>query len=274
MLCVLLLVDTFKLLDAVSNALDFKDVIPEGVGNLDVVPLAFEKGCVVRYGVIRVVWRGDPGHNRKLLDLLGTCMEVGQWRLGIEKFDALDVLRTDRITPVGIKNVRYHTRLVGKSKADVACLLADDAHNATGILIEDDHADAKAEVLEVLAHTEEVTCEVVVQHKVIHLRLHLCGGKLCVIDKSAAIADFGVEHLASAHCLVRLDEINDIVRHLIVTSPRDVPHLVVDDDWCDVVLLLEDFRCLGGEGYCLVGAGDWYNGCRGCKRKIAHVLLF
>ena len=103
MLCVLLLVDTFKLLDAVSNALDFKDVIPEGVGNLDVVPLAFEKGCVVRYGVIRVVWRGDPGHNRKLLDLLGTCMEVGQWRLGIEKFDALDVLRTDRITPLSLQ---------------------------------------------------------------------------------------------------------------------------------------------------------------------------
>ena len=169
MLCVLLLVDTFKLLDAVSNALDFEDVVPKRVGNLDVVPLAFEKGCVVRYGVIRVVWRGDPGHNRKLLDLLGTCMEVGQWRLGIEKFDALNVLRTDRITPVGIENVRYHARLVGRSKADIARLFADDADDATGILIEDDHADAKAEVLEVLAHAEEVTCEVVVQDKVADL---------------------------------------------------------------------------------------------------------
>lgn len=103
-------------------------------------------------------------------------------------------------------------------------------------------------MLEVLAHTEEVTCEVVVQHKVIHLRLHLCGGKLCVIDKSAAIADFSIEHQASAHRLVRLNEVNDIVRHPIVTSPWDALHPVVDDDWCDVVLLLEDFRCLGGEG--------------------------
>ena len=120
----------------------------------------------------------------------------------------------------------------------IARLFADDA---TGILIEDDHADAEPEVFKVLAHAEEVTCEVVVQHKVIHLRLHLCGGKLCVIDKSAAIADFSVEHLASAHCLVRLDEINDIVRHLVVASPRDVLHLVVDDDWCDVMLFLEDF---------------------------------
>ena len=35
--------------------------------------------------------------------------------------------------------------------------------------VADDHADAKAEVLEVLAHTEKVTCEVVVQHEVINL---------------------------------------------------------------------------------------------------------
>ena len=119
------------------------------------------------------------------------------------------------------------------------------AHDATGILIEDDYADAKPEVLEVLTHTEEVTCEVVVQHKIIHLRLHLCGGKLRVIDKSTAIADFSIEHLASAHLLVRLDEVNDVVRHLVVTSP-----------WCDVVLLLKDFRCLGGEGCGGMGAGD------------------
>ena len=117
-------------------------------------------------------------------------------------------------------------------------------------------------MLEVLAHAEEVTCEVIVQHKVINLRLDLCGGKPRVIYKSAAIADFSVEHLASAHCLVRLNEVNDVVRHLIVTSPRDVLQLVVDDDWCDVVLLLEDFRCLGGEGCGDVGTWDSDNGCR------------
>ena len=117
-------------------------------------------------------------------------------------------------------------------------------------------------MLEVLTHTEEVTCEVVVQHKIIHLRLHLCGGKLRVIDKSTAIADFSIEHLASAHCLVGLDEINDVVRHLIVTTPRDLLHLVVDDDWCDVVLLLKDFRCLGGEGCGGMGAGDVMDGCK------------
>ena len=116
-------------------------------------------------------------------------------------------------------------------------------------------------MLEVLAHTEEVTCEVVVQHKVINLRLDLCGGKFRVIDKSAAIADFSIEHLASAHCLVRLDEVNDVVRHLIVTSTRDVLHLVVDDDCGNVVLLFEDFRCLGSEGCGGVGARDDDNRC-------------
>ena len=81
------------------------------------------------------------------------------------------------------------------------------------------------------------------------------------IPGTHAIADFGIEHLASAHCLVRLDEINDVVRHLVVTSPWDVLHLVVDDDWCDVMLLLEDFGCLGGESCGGVGAGYGDNGC-------------
>lgn len=90
----------------------------------------------------------------------------------------------------------------------------------------------------------------------------MCGGKLCVIDKSAAIADFGVEHMASAHCLVRLDEVDNVVRHLIVTSPWDILHLVADDDWGNVVLLLEDFRCIGGEGCGGVGVGECDNGCR------------
>ena len=72
---------------------------------------------------------------------------------------------------------------------------------------------------------------------------------------------FGVEHLASAHRLVRLDEVDDVIWHLIVASPRDVLHLVVDDDRCDIVLLLEDFGCLGGEGCGGIGARDGVDGC-------------
>ena len=65
------------LVDAVSYALDLEDVIPEGVGYLDVVldgsrvselrflsdadelldvkPFAFEKSCIVRYRIICIV---------------------------------------------------------------------------------------------------------------------------------------------------------------------------------------------------------------------------
>ena len=175
---------------------------------LDVVLLAFEESCVVWYGIIRIVRRGYSADNSELLDFLSSVLKVGERRLRIEEFNAFDVLRTNRITSVGVENIGYYSQLVGRSKADIARLFAD---NATGILIEDDHADAKAEVLEVLAHAEEVTCEVVVQHEVINLRLHLCSGKFRVIDKSAAIADFGIEHLASAHCLVRLNEVDDVV---------------------------------------------------------------
>jgi hypothetical protein len=111
-------------------------------------------------------------------------------------------------------------------------------------------------VLEVLAHAEEIGGDVVVGEEVINFFMNLYGGLVCVVDKTAAIADLSIERLASAHCLVGLDEVNDVVRHLIVTSPRDLLHLVVDDDWCDVVLLLKDFRCLGGEGCGGMGAGD------------------
>lgn len=50
--------------------------------------------------------------------------------------------------------------------------------------------------------------------------------------------------------------------HTVVTSPWDVFHALVDEDWCDVVLLLEDFGCLGGEGYGGVGARDGMDGCK------------
>ena len=89
---VLLLTDTLLLLYAIRDALDLEDVIPEGVGNLDVVfdgrrvaelrflsdadelldiePLSFEESCVVRYGIIRVVGRGYATDDSKLLDFL------------------------------------------------------------------------------------------------------------------------------------------------------------------------------------------------------------
>ena len=224
---VLLLVDTLLLLDAVRDALHLEDVVPEGVGYLDVVldgsrilefrllcdadelldvvPLALEEGCVVRDWVIGAVGCGNPAEYGKLLDFLGTCLEVSEWRLGVEEFDALHLVETDRVTPVGIENVRDVAAAVSRGEADVARFLAEDAHYLVATLVEDDNADGKSEVLEVLAHAEEVTCEVVVSGEVVHGSLRLCGGLRGVVGESAAVAHLGVEHLASGEGFVRLD---------------------------------------------------------------------
>ena len=150
---------------------------------------------------------------------------------------------------------------VSRDKADVAGLLSCEPYDARAVLVEDDDADGEAKVLEVQANTEEVTRYIVISHEVLNLRQHLCGGVLGVVDKSAAVADFGVEHLTGGQCLVGLDEVNDVVWHLVVGTPRDVLHPLGDEDGGDVVLLLEDFTRLRGEGGGGVGAGDGDNGC-------------
>ncbi len=129
------------------------------------------------------------------------------------------------------------------------------------VLVEDDDADGEAEVLEVLADTEEITCHVIVSCEVVDFILCLCGGLVCVIDKAAAVADLGVEHLAGGKCLVGLDEVDDVVRHLVVGTPWDVLHPLGDEYGGDVVLLFEDLGGVGGEGGGFVGAGDNDNEC-------------
>lgn len=194
--------------------------------------------------------------------------------MGIQQFDALYVIGRHRVAPVGIEDVRDDAVFVSRGKADVTGLLASEADDARAVLVEDDDADGEAEVLEVLADTEEISGEVVVGEEVIDLRLDLCGGGARVVDKAAAVADFGVEHLAGGECLVGLYEVDDVVGHLVVGTPGDVLHLVGDEYGGDVVLLFEYFTCLGGEGGGGVGAGDGDNGCWGDERKIAHILLF
>ena len=57
---------------------------------LDVEPLSFEKSCIVRYWIIRIVGRRNTADDSELLDFLPSVLKVGEWRLWIEKFDALD----------------------------------------------------------------------------------------------------------------------------------------------------------------------------------------
>ena len=118
--------------------------------------------------------------------------------MGIEEFDALHLGGADRVAPVGIEDVGDVAALVRRGEADITSLLTEDAHYLIATLVEDDYADGKAEVLEVLAHAEEVTGEVVVSGEVVHGLLRLCGGLRGVVGESAAVAHLGVEHLTGA----------------------------------------------------------------------------
>ena len=126
-------------------------------------------------------------------------------------------------------------------------------------------------MFEVLAYAEEITGEVVVCGEVVHGSLRLCGGLRGVVGESAAVAHLGVEHLTGGEGLVRLDKVDDVVWHHVVAAPRHVLHPLVDNDRCDIVLLLEDLGCLGGEGGgCAVGGEVIDPG----ERKIAHKIAF
>ena len=57
--------------------------------------------------------------------------------------------------------------------------------------------------------------------------------------EAAAVADFGIEHLAGGERLVALDEFKDVVWLGVVAAPRYIGKRVIDDDRHDVRVLLE-----------------------------------
>ena len=190
----------------------------------------------------------------------------------IQQLDALDVFWGRSIAPVGIEDVRDDAVLVSRGKADVTGLLACEPYDVRAVLVENDDADGETEVFEVLADAEEISGEVVVSEEVIDLGRCLCGGCARVVDKAAAVADFGVEHLAGGESFIGLNEVDDVIRHLVVCTPWDVLHLVGDEYWGDVVLLLKDFTGLGSEGGCFVGAGNGVDG--GDSEGVGHNVVF
>ena len=63
--------------------------------------------------------------------------------------------------------------LLRRGKTAVAGLLADQSYDPRALSIEDDDRDAEGEVLEVLAHTEEVRGHGVVEQEVLDLPLDI-----------------------------------------------------------------------------------------------------
>ena len=237
----LLLHHPFLLLLPVGDALGTEDALPVVVGDLDVVldgrrvlqfrflrhadecldvvPLALEERCIVRYRVIGVVSGRHPtddGELRLLAVLLHPLLQVRPRTMHIEERYRLVVVCWRGVPPVGIIDIRYMTILVCRREAAVTRLLADEPDDALAVGGEDDDRYGEAEVLEVLRHPEEVARDVVVQEEVVDLVLHLPAGISGVVDQSVAIAELGVEELAGGECLVSLNEVQDVVRHLVV----------------------------------------------------------
>ena len=109
-------------------------------------------------------------------------------------------------------------------------------------------------MLEVLAHAEEIACEVVVKQKVLDFALDGLGGVGYVVDKAGAVADFDIEHLTGGEGFVRFYQVDDVERHLIRTAPRHIAVGVGEDCGRNLAVLLE-YRLRLGES--CRGAGVW-----------------
>ena len=83
---------------------------------LDVEPFTFEKSCIVWYWIIRIVGRRNTADDSELLDFLPSVLKVGEWRLRIEKFDALDVLRLTVLRQLALRMQSLHPALGARQR--------------------------------------------------------------------------------------------------------------------------------------------------------------
>ena len=102
---------------------------------------------------------------------------------------------TEHVTAIAHVIVR-HEQLTGKS------LEVKKAGDALGNIVE--HAKLIGEVLEVLAHTEEVRGQSVVEQEVLDLPLDIAATRVGVVLQPAAVAHLGIEHLAGGEGLTKV----------------------------------------------------------------------
>ena len=267
--------DAFLLLASVGDALALEDGIPIFVGDfnlvldgcvvlelclfshadelLDVVPLAAEQRAVVRDGVIGAVGCGNTcqhgelarlGAHFALTIIAGDASEpdgeVAPRRIDVEQVNHLDVLAAAyRLPPVGVEDVPDGAVSLRWGESAVASLLAEKPHNLGAVGIEDDDRDAEGKVLEVLADTEEIRGQGVVEQEVLDLLLDARRTLAGVVHKTAAVAHFCIEHLAIRKRLVALDKFKDVEGQGVVAAPRHIGKRVIDDDRHDVRVFLE-----------------------------------
>ena len=113
-------------------------------------------------------------------------------------------------------------------------------------------------MLEVLARAEEVRGQGVVEQEVLDLLFDMAIARVGVVLQAAAVAHLSIEHLTGGEGLVTLDEVNDVVRHVVVCPPGDIGQRLVDNGGHDVHVFLEHLAAVGLEGRRSVQVGDGF----------------
>ena len=135
--------------------------------------------------------------------------------------------------------------LVSRGKTAVAGLLSDEPHNLCALGVQYDHRHGESKVLEVLAHAEEIACEVVVKKKVLDVCGDGIGGMGGVVLEAGAVAHFGVEHLTGGEGFVTLDKVDDVEGHKVRGTPRHICVGVGEDSRRNLAVLFENRLRLG-----------------------------
>ena len=116
------------------------------------------------------------------------------------------------------------------------------------VAVEDDDRHTESEVLKVLADSEEVRWKVVVHEEMKYVLLYLTGGIGGIIHQPRTIAYFSVEDLTGRKCLVTLDQLQDIIRQLVISAPGHILIALVNFEGQDVHLFFEHFRRVDRKG--------------------------
>ncbi len=215
---------------------------------LDVEPLAAKERGIVRDWVIGAVGcrnAADDGEFAAAVAISKPFAEVAEGRGGIEHFDNLAVVERGELAPVGEVDTRDFAVGVRRSEAAVTGFLADKAHNLCSLGVQYDHRHGESKVLEVLAHAEEVACEVVVKQKVLDFGGDGIGGLGGVVLEAGAVAHFGVEHLTGGEGFVRFYQVDYVERHKVGGTPRHICVGVGEDSRRNLAVLLENRLRLG-----------------------------
>lgn len=137
-------------------------------------------------------------------------------RLGaVGRWNAAD---DGKFAPVGEVDTRDASVLVSRGEAAVPRLLADKAHYLCAL----NHRHGESKVLEILAHAEEIACEIVVKQEILDIGDDGIGGLGGVVLEAGAVAHLGVEHLTGGEGYIRFYQVDDVEWHQVGGTPRHI----------------------------------------------------